>query len=568
MLNTIKQWISKNDELRQQIEKLANQNAALLTTQHSLKYELQVSSGKILEGERRAKEIKSQADVLIAATQQDKTELQADMQYLKEELDQSHQKNILLEKKMLDLEGEIQKKETELLECKQKKQTLGSTIELVEGKLNYAHTEIDEIKCQHNVQIKVLTEQIKDAHYKLTILKNSAVQETENDLSLLLQLHDVQEILAEQYKKNQDLVRKCLEHDSFWKRLFKMYPEFFDFDVEIADSSACSEETELVWNLKGFKANGVSLEPFIFKTFLSDGSVGIKLESSGDNEKELSFFPNLIAGDQKNLRKFKGITYRKYWAVIKVIEKVIQSKWTGIDIPHGIDKFFWNSFLVNLVKNAKLLPPIFRYDLVKIKRELLNQDYEHIWFELVGVNYGNFSSEKLEFRIGASFLQQGENFTRYPKIEFPLVDGRQKPFSSWYPESVDDFGPKFELRFSLDGGKFDLAVWNRLNVEDKHMIAEFVIELPSIFKDLRDQKYAITRGWDPWVKLADEIANVFFVQLRQIVRLQEEKIAIENSGKNPKSPRSISVQVNKKLPALEKATARKSIASAIAKKNI
>jgi hypothetical protein len=568
MLNSLKKWFSGGDEVERQISDLSAEKAALIAKEASLRNEVQVFLGRIKEYEKQTQELKAEIDILVSAKQEAENEDEANRNQLQKELEQSREKNTNLEKRALELEHDLQKQETELQERQRQVQNLGSTIEIIEAKLKNAHAEIDVIKSQHDAEIKDLAEQIKDADHKLMSLKNSALRETDHDSSLLIQLHDAQEKFAEQFEINQGLLRSCVEHDSFWQRLLKMYPGFFDFDVELIPSSAQTGQTELVWRLNGFNADGISLEPFIFKIFLLDGYTGIKIDSSGEDKKELTFFPHLIAGDRDNLRKFKGITYRKYWAAIKVVEKVIQSKWAGIDVPRGIDKTFWNSFLINLVKNAQLVPPVFRYDLVKIKRELLNQDYEHIWLELEGVTFGNFNSRKLEFRIGASSVHPGAEFTRFPKIEFPLVDGRQKPFTSWYPESVDDFGSKFELRFALDKSEFDVAVWNRLNVEDKQLIAAFMIELPSILENLRDQQYAIARGWNAWLKLADETVGVFYARLSAIAKNQKEKVSSQVNDKNMELPKPISVQIKKKPPAIKKLTTSKTKTVSGAKKNV
>jgi hypothetical protein len=556
MINTFKKYFIRPSKDRRE-DALSVNDSLSLSIVENLEHEIKVIKDFNNQYEMLNKELSSQLDVYLLEIKRIEENSLIQKESFQNKIDQLIDEKIELEKMITSLQAKLKSHEIDALESSKKINSMISLVEAAEVKLKESRLELDSTKNQYELQIKSLNEQLNDA----------AFSQENNDSNLLIELHDIQEKYFQEYEKNQGLLKKVAEHDLSWQRLLKLYPGLIDFNIELIASSPEVEQTELVWRLNRFIADGVSLEAFIFKISLLDGYAGIKIEQSETDKKEFTIFPHLISNDRESLLKLKGETYRKYWAVIKVVEKVIQSNWTVIDVPGGLDKIFWNSFLINLVKNTKLMPPIFRYDSAKLKRELLNQDYEHIWIELEGVTFGNINLRKLEFRIGASSIQSGTEFTRFPKIEFPLINGKLKPFASWYPESMDDFGPKFELRFALDRGEFDIAVWSRLTNDDKKLISAFMIELPNILIEIRDQQYAIARGWNTWLKLTDEMVRVFYGLLSFIAKNQKEKISPDVSHKNIEQQKPISVQIKKRSVPVKKGSTSKGKISSEAKKN-
>jgi two-component system chemotaxis sensor kinase CheA len=77
--------------------------------------------------------------------------------------------------------------------------------------------------------------------------------------------------------------------------------------------------------------------------------------------------------------------------------------------------------------------------------------------EFYGLNFGANYWNKFEIRLGAALIEEGV-FSQYPKFEIPLIEGKIKPFDSWFEESKDDSGPKLELRFSLEKNVFDILI--------------------------------------------------------------------------------------------------------------
>ena len=143
----------------------------------------------------------------------------------------------------------------------------------------------------------------------------------------------------------------------------------------------------------------------------------------------------------------------------------------------------------------------------KCLRELQNPDYEHLWLEFHDVTFGDFKSNKFELRIGASMIDP-KGFSLLPKFEFPLVDGKHKPFESWFAESGDDFGQKFELRFSLEKQVFDLNTFQRLSLGDQKLIQVLSFVLPTAINKLIKTRVSIHRPWASWSSFVNETVAI------------------------------------------------------------
>jgi hypothetical protein len=170
------------------------------------------------------------------------------------------------------------------------------------------------------------------------------------------------------------------------------------------------------------------------------------------------------------------------------------------------------------------------------------------------VQYGKQRISVLEFRLGASLVQQ-DSFSRFPKIEFPLVNGKDKPFESWFAESYDDFGAKYELRFSLDKKVFDYATFAKLSLEDQSLLQNVIFNIPSILSRLFIEKVSINRTWPTWIDFAKEISLVLQLQLqalnvdKNLEKTPESNSSTQNSlsenKKNIGSKSSMSIVVSK-----------------------
>jgi len=220
--------------------------------------------------------------------------------------------------------------------------------------------------------------------------------------------------------------------------------------------------------------------------------------------------------------------YLKLSSAISILDQLLSSKWVGVGCPEGLDTGFWGDAIKQLSSEWKVLPKYLRFDSVKLKRELINPDYEHLWLEFLGVSYSNNIWQKLELRLGASFVDS-EKFSLFPKFEIPLIDGKHKPFESWYPESYDDFGGKFELRFSLEKGVFDFIALSKLSRPDQAFVLQLIRSVPLALENMEKQAVDTRRPIKVWKKFADDSINIIDIAIKKI---QKKKIISNQNVKD------------------------------------
>ncbi|WP_396190625.1 hypothetical protein, partial [Flavobacterium sp.] len=276
--------------------------------------------------------------------------------------------------------------------------------------------------------------------------------EEESEL-LLMQLHQVQEELERNFLFIQE--SKTIEQtaQARWERLFKTNPKLFDYDT-IDTTPIEGEADSYRWVIKGLVGNNISKSLISFETFIERGVLGIRFHMEQENNStgltrwldsamEDSTIEVIPTGNGK-AKVLRARTLRDLsasdWKLSKLIPDIIlKALPEQRKLAEPINK---------LKQGLNAFPEVFRYDIVKLKKELKNPDYEHLWLVLENASFGKYYWPELEIRIGAANINK-ETFSEYPKIEIPLINKINKPFDSWFEESIDDFGGKYELRFDL-----------------------------------------------------------------------------------------------------------------------
>jgi hypothetical protein len=417
---------------------------------------------------------------------------------------------------------------------------------LLEGHLKTAQEELSQEKTLKVKAVKENNENFNNFK-KLKTLNQHAkkkiddqVQERELLLIQISQLTEEQNTNA-LHLKTLNALNKTLE--SKLKRLMSKIPNYVDFGgIEFVSQDSVSEVPQILWKMTDYSNGSVVLPEFYFKTSLDDGLAGIGIvQSPQESIPGPVLVPQLIGKSLEQLDLFKSLSgddWQQIKAAAAVLEHLLQTRGQSLQNGADFDFAFWQNSLTNLVANIKRLPALLRYKQAKLKRESQNPDYEHLWIELYDVEFGDFSCPKFELRLGASMIQAG-GFSKHPKLEFPLINGKLKPFESWFPESSDDFGPKFELRFSLEGQVFDIGAFLKLSEADQRLMQALILVIPSILTQLVRSKVSIHRKWDTWLAFAGEIAKVFQLQVRAA------NPALQAS---PKAPESVSTPVETFAP--------------------
>lgn len=380
-------------------------------------------------------------------------------------------------------------------------------------------TKLKQVQSDHEAKLNSLKEESEKASQRLKADRDKQAKQVqqaeakyqdaaqENEL-LLLQLMQAQEELVVYYEQKGEFEKLNEAYKARWDRLEKRLPNYLDDGViDIVDVDNLSDVPTITWRVKDFAQAGVALSEFSFATCLQNGHPGIGLVKESGPQL---FVPKLLSTNKDQLNQFVSIgttEFRQIAAAISILNQLETGQWQGFEFPAQFDLAFWRPSLKALISQVPALPAMLRYDAVKLKRELINPDYEHLWLEFNGLNLGNLNWKKFEIRLGAA-LVQSDGFSQYPKFEIPLIDGKTKPFDTWYAESHDDSGVKLELRFALDKNVFDVAVWSKLSELDRALVLRLIYAMPDALKRLESNKTAIHRPWKTWVEFASSAVKV------------------------------------------------------------
>ena len=397
---------------------------------------------------------------------------------------------------------QLMQAQEELVEYHEKKSSTNSAatqkaLSEAQSQLDARDKELKTLKSEYDKQAK----SIKKAEAK------SQDATHENEL-LLLQLAQAQEELLVYHDKKVEFEKLYLAYKARWDRLETSQPNYVDFgSTEIVSVDGVSDIPTIIWRVKDYAQAGVALSEFSFATVLQDGHPGIGLVHHGEPQ---AFVPKLLSTHKDQLATFVGLgtlEFKQLTAALSILGQLEAAQWQGFAFPPQFDLSFWRPSLQTLLAQLRQMPVMLRYDQVRLKRELINPDYEHLWLEFVGLSMGAAQWKKLEIRLGAALVQP-YGFSQYPKFEIPLIDGKTKPFDSWYAESMDDSGAKLELRFALDKNTFDTTVWAKLAEADKALVLRLIYAMPDALRRLDKQKAAIHRPWATWVDFASGAVRV------------------------------------------------------------
>ena len=497
------------------------------------------------------------------ATESALTELQAKTP---RELKAVNDKYQELAKATQEAQSELERYKTELEQNKQSVAQLSMELQQVtEGKssLEILHTNIQSKLEETQAQLMQ-----QDENFKVKLQESSQ----ENEL-LLTQLMQVQEELESYYLDKTKFEKLYQDIQARWLRLERRLPAYVDFgSVEIVAFDHLSDVPSITWKVKDFAQGGVSFSEFLFQTVLQDGQPGIGLvgEANDTAENDSALVPKLIKAKSKQLERFVRMgqsEFRQLIAAATIMSQVEAAGWLGIAVPKELDTGFWRPSLKLLPAQIQALPVLLRYDHVKLKRELINPDYEHLWLEFKGLGLGARLIPKFEIRLGAAMVQPG-GFSQFPKFEIPLVDGKTKPFESWYAESQDDHGAKLELRFSLEKKVFDAKVWAKLDEADKALLLRLVYAMPDVLMRLESNHESIHRPWATWVAFARGAIQVIELSRAASAQVKElPKPDPQSAGKVTATelPDKLSNQVLKVAPA-KQPVIQKSVKKSVAQK--
>ena len=437
-------------------------------------------------------------------------------------------------------------------------------VQVHEQQIQTANLELEKLSKQ-NADLAQQVEQ-----YKTGVQVQFKEAQDENEL-LLLQLHQVQEELEHYFIESQRLQRENESYLGRWQRLEDRQPNYLDFE-SIAPTSVdvVSENPRIEWSVRDILVGGTMYPEFKFATFMEDGLSGVELlMNDADNKKaRVRIVPRALLRPQavkaiSEFRNMSALDWRQIQVAIGCVEMFFRDpvRHAGVQkFPEGFDLVFWRQMSAPLLADVRSLPAVFRFNQTKLKRELIHQDYEHLWLEIYDATFGERHWPKLEIRLGAANIQPGA-FSRYPKIEIPRIDGKTAPFASWFEESFDDFGGKLELRFDLNKQLFDLGVWIKLSNEDQKILLSMIGVLPLVLKALEQDKTAIARLWDSWSGLVSGLINVMRKRLDEVGEVLKQDAEKKQVAAQKESAQLEVKEEAQVIPALDVTPQQESVTS-------
>jgi hypothetical protein len=419
-------------------------------------------------------------------------------------------------------------------------------------------------------EFQILQARAEEAEGEVARQAQLVQQLRESSELLLLEYRQTQEQVENYFVQCQELEQVRKDHQQRWQRLQARYPDYADWrSIELLSYSEDPARPIARWRLQELVAGERVIPEFECMTMVLAGVPSLLFHCPDPSQAESPFLrwplsaqgkgtliiqPKIKGSRSQNREQLEVLTNlaSSDWPlVISVCSALIDYLQTaqGARIAIVPSPTFWIDHLKLLRSQLRQVPPVWRYDRVSLIRQLVEPRLERLCLRLENVEFGQRRWPEFEFRLTASEIKPGQ-FTTHPKLEFPLAKDGLKQFENWYPESADQFGTKFELRFATERSEMDMDVWNRLSRFDQQQLIAIVLALPNLLALLEQQGAHINRPWNDWRQLAAEIMRVIAHKLAQS-RPKEDK-----SQKSPEPPLPPSSPTNAtKLPTGKKAMA-------------
>jgi len=342
---------------------------------------------------------------------------------------------------------------------------------------------------------------------------------------ILARLDQVQEELERQFNQNRQLRKANADYDRRWEKLNRRYPDYLDLEsIEILESTRTESAAVIQWRINGVFIGKRLIPQFDLATLLVGGSIAMLLQrqpEQGANGPLLSWpleaaEQNHIIlqpkGPEEDLRQrlsiLQGLSttdWRLVNALCPTLAGFLRAKLASLPPELGAEK--WIEQFTALRDQFRSIPVGWRYDGVILRRQALHPDYEHLWFRLENVQFGDRHWPRFEFRLAASLIQPG-GFSEYPKLEFPAPDEGPAQFDNWFAETDDELGPRYELRFALADQAMDMAVFNRLSTTDQLQLISILVNLPAMLTKLENSGVKLARPWADWQQIVVGMIDV------------------------------------------------------------
>lgn len=481
-------------------ESLSQAHVQWLAERTVLINEIELKERALSQGIEEADRTSAEHQLQVAALQQNQKEVEVKYETLVSEIQQAFSliESYKLENILLQASISTNNELAEALEARLLEQT-------------NAYSLLDEDRLQWFAERESLVSQIETNKDEISELKRGYV-------ALILELAKEQKLAEQQFIENastalvvETLASEKLTFESRLSRILQKYPLQVVYDRLDLLNLSQGDNFKAQWQLVGLDTGNQLVQSVLFSTILEDTALGFCFSRQQHFNSAFIRWPSILATAPEMVLSpvgdaTSGPIRAEVWlslatndleiftAVLRSFEEELSSSQMQRQLGEGVA----NQFLAGLVALKGLSSDTretFRYDQVRLKREIVNDDYEHLWLEFDNVSFNDILFGHFECRLACSELI-AKRFGSFPKLEFPYLKSRQS-LDSWFAESIDDFGEKLELRFALPEA-FDGEVWGRLSSNDQRFIHSLLERLPTVLREIELSGSVISRPWPQW----------------------------------------------------------------------
>ncbi len=480
----------QSEETRADIEQAARRAAAERDT---LKQQLeQMESAKQQAQEAAQRQISEHEE-----TKQEAELLLLQLHQVQEELESTFLKQQALEKQHEEHSNQLKAIQAERNNLQQQNAQNAQALKAVTQERDQARQQQQALKKQLE-QAESAKQQARESAQRQASELEDTKQEAE---LLLLQLHQVQEELEHYFLQHQKLHQQNTELEQRWQRLMSRHPDLLDVRELTSHQEGAHKRH---WQANDIMIGGRQLDSLSVTTQQHDHGINLYLPAE---YLETPLSTDILALEapltQTSWQQLQQLTSRD-WKLVTQLPRLLQ---TGVRKLSEEEHATLSYSLTAWQQALGQLPAVLRVDNVTLRNEQLNPDYEHLWLELEGITLGDDTHDCWSVRL-ASNDPQADGLGQHFKLEVP--EQTQEWLSSWFAESEDDFGARWELRFALPDA-MDMSVWQRLAQQDQDKLKGLVAQLPGLLKRLAGQQHhQLSRSWEQWQQLAENTRRILY----------------------------------------------------------
>jgi len=385
-----------------------------------------------------------------------------------------------------------------------------------------------KLAAERQVQLDTLAKQQAELLAARDALAGSEAQQraqiddiqSENEL-LLLNLHQTQEELEQYLLRAQATEAQCAKLNNCLQRVLSSHPDYWMFDrLEASLLESTDTQQTVQWQLTGVYLGERLIPELRFKTVLVNGLAGIVIQRSAgiDSPEPLLRWPGACAtaeelpcipvqgsATQGNNALLSALGPTDWKALQTLVNRLagLLGQPDSAPLPEGLDAAGLRSGLLALEATLAAWPKLLRYDAIELQETPQGGGYQSLAISLTNLQLGERHWPALDYRL-ASVDEPGQSFGQNPRLEFP--ESTRTALQNWFAESDDERGARLELRFALPDA-LDTRVWNRLDGDDRLLIAALLANLGSQHEALRQASGASQPGQD-WPAVVGVMKNI------------------------------------------------------------